>query len=399
MGSWADIKIKDHVLLEWKNTFDEWYFTKQDRVREISDNEDIRDFIGYKIDAKTLKRRLQLAGHDLRSAKLDFEEVRSSWISEMKESLLSYRSSQDSFSLDLADSIEEELQVLENYNFDDWIKMIPKALNHEEQSNWGFYGSKVHIDGEPLLSFMLSSIHGVFDEHQGWAGSTFPCQYVESYAVVLLDSCANDDECVLEITEIVNGGWVSDFDDIAQVQAGETRFHDHFSASLDELSVLNESTDNATLQRMVFASVITTMEAYLSDTMKSHVLNRSAIKRRFVESHSAFKEKIFKKDVFAFIDNLDKTLNDEIDKISFHNIDTFKELYKKVLACEFSEDKLAALRPLVLTRHDIVHRNGRKIDGYSVDISQQDVTRLVEQVRDIIKDIDKQIIDGLLFDV
>lgn len=399
MGSFADININNQELLSWKNTYDEWFFTKQDRVREVHDDEDLQDFIGYKIDAKTLKRRLQLAGHDLRSAEQDFNEVKSSWILEMKETLELSKNNSDSIYVDDVDQILADLKIVESHSFQDWLQTLPKTFDKSSADfDTDDFNPKVDIDGEPLLSFMLSAFHSVYDEHQGFAGTTFPCKYVETYAVVLLEHCDDESECVLDITDIVNGGWVTDFDDIAEVQAGETKFHQNFCTSLDELAVLNETTENATLQRMVFASVITVMEAYLSDTMKSHVLNRSAVKRRFVESHQVFKEKLAKKDVFAFLDTLDKTLNMEIDKISFHNIDTVKDLYQKVLACDFPEDKLDQLRPSVFVRHDIVHRNGKKSDGFSVDVFQQDVIDLIELVRSLIKDIDQQILDGLLVD-
>ncbi|EGR0205120.1 hypothetical protein FMH16_00765 [Vibrio vulnificus] len=400
MGSFADININNQELLCWKNTYDEWFFTKQDRVREVPDDEEQRGFIGYKIDARTLKRRLQLAGYDLRSAEQDFNEVKSSWIMEMKETLESCKDNSGSTYFDDVEQIHADLKIVESHSFQDWLQTLPKTFDKSSADfdTDDFFDPKVSIDGEPLLSFMLSAFNSVYDEHQGFAGTTFPCKYVETYAVVLLEYCDDESECVLDITDIVNGGWVTDFDDIAEVQAGETKFHQNFCTYLDELAVLNETTENATLQRMVFASVITAMEAYLSDTMKSHVLNRSAVKRRFVESHQVFKEKLAKKDIFAFLDTLDKTLNTEIDKISFHNIDTAKDLYQKVLSCDFPEDKLEQLRPSVFVRHDIVHRNGKKSDGFSVDVSQQDVIDLIELVKSLIRDIDQQILDGLLID-
>lgn len=399
MGSFADININNQELLSWKNTYDEWFFTKQDRVREVHDDEDLQDFIGYKIDAKALKRRLQLAGYDLRSAEQDFNEVKSSWILEMKETLELCKNNPDSIYFGDVHQISADLKIVESHSFQDWLQTLPKTFDKSSADfDTDYFNPKVIIDGEPLLSFMLSAFHSVYDENQGFAGTTFPCKYVETYAVVLLEHCDDESECVLDITDIVNGGWVTDFDDIAEVQAGETKFHQNFCTSLDELAVLNETTENSTLQRMVFASVITAMEAYLSDTMKSHVLNRSAVKRRFVESHQVFKEKLAKKDVFVFLDTLDKTLNTEIDKISFHNIDTVKDLYQKVLACDFPEDKLDQLRPSVFVRHDIVHRNGKKSDGFSVDVSQQDVIDLIELVKSLIRDIDQQILDGLLID-
>lgn len=403
MGSYAGLNIKNHELLSWKNTYDEWYFSKQDRVREITEEDDSKSFIGYRVDVRTLRRRLQLAGHDLRSAERDFNDTRMLWIEEMKESLQWHRENQEKkpeqFHVDMIEEITSELEVIQVHEFNDWLLALPLVLSKAKDNlEQGIYDQKVHIENEPLLSFMLSSLSGVYDDNQGFAGATFPCRYVETYAVVLLEISNDDDACELDITDLINGGWVDDFNDIAQVQAGDTQFHEHFKLSLDELSTLNASSENKVLQRMVFASVITAMEAYLSDTMKRHVLNRSAIKRRFVESHQSFKDKIARKDVFKFLDTLDKTLNDEIDKISFHNVDTIKDLYNDVLLCNFPEDKLSDLRPSVLKRHDIVHRNGKKTDGSVVAVSQDDVNSLIELVYGIIKHIDMQIIDGLLVD-
>ncbi|ENP8338787.1 hypothetical protein ACEI10_000011 [Vibrio harveyi] len=394
MGSYADVNIGDHELWSWKNYYDKWYFTKQDRVREVSKSES-RDFIGYRTDAKTLIRRLQLAGYDLNSARHDFDEVRASWIAEMRESLREYHR-EDS---DLTHEITANLKLVEANNFDDWLKALPRALElSQNRYRADNFESKVQIEGEPLLSFMLSDFYGVFEDNQGFAGAMFPCNRVETYALVLLEISPDDVLCTLDITELVLGGWVDDFDDIAQVQVGKTHFYELLTTSLDELQTLNSTSENHVLQRMLFASVITTMEAYLSDTMKRHVLNRDAIKRRFVESHASFSKKMNKSEVFAFLDNLDRTLNEEIDRISFHNIDIVKDLYKRVLLCEFPEVHLSKLRPLIFMRHDIVHRNGKKIDGNIVNVSQQDVVELIELVTHVTKAIDLQIIDGMLID-
>jgi hypothetical protein len=210
------------------------------------------------------------------------------WISEMKATLQSYQSDPSQDFSDDSEQILNDLKILEDHSFDDWLRMLPRAL--EESSSYSDtydFSSKVTIEGEPLLSFMLSTFHSVYEDDQGFGGPIFPCKYLESYAVALLEIYDDNAECVLDITELVNGGWVNDFDDIAQVQAGETKFYENFCASLEELRSLNLTTENMTLQRMVYASVITVMEAYLSDTMKCHVLNRAAVKRRFVESHMA----------------------------------------------------------------------------------------------------------------
>ena len=101
MSSWADIKIKGHELISWQNTYDPWFFTKADRVRHIVDEENkynYDNFIGYRTTVATLRRRLQLAGYNLKTLERDFNDTRSLWIENMKEMLescQSYKEKQD----------------------------------------------------------------------------------------------------------------------------------------------------------------------------------------------------------------------------------------------------------------------------------------------------------------
>ncbi|KLV46266.1 hypothetical protein SH16_01751 [Aeromonas caviae] len=413
MGSFAEIRINGIELESWKNTYYEWYFTRSDRVREIysiieDHDHDKESFIGYRASVETIKRRLQLDGYDLASAKKDFERTRSIWVKEMIDSLEFYNLEQErgvnyytrtmDVNLFFIENISLQLEVVKNTKFEDWCNKVIEANSRK----YDYYDKKirmepVNIDNDPLLSLMLSELFGVNDESLGVGGSIFPCMQIESLAVVLLCQCKDDDVCELDITDLVNGGWVNDFEDIEQIQDGETRFYENFVLSINELIVLNRQKENQVLQRMIFSSVITAMEAYLSDTMKKNVLNRHAIKRRFVEIHKPFVEKNMKEArVFEFLDNLDKRINEEIDKISFHNIGTVKDLYRDVLLCQLPEAEISALIKSVETRHDIVHRNGKSIAGEMVIVTKKDVRELIKLVRRVVVSIDKQILDGLL---
>lgn len=65
-------------------------------------------------------------------------------------------------------------------------------------------------------------------------------------------------------------------------------------------------------------------------------MTRPAVKRRFVESHDKFSAKKFTlNDIFTKLDELDKLIMDELDFISFHNMNTIPELFNKVLFVEF----------------------------------------------------------------
>lgn len=405
MSSYADIKINGQLLIEWQNTYDEWYFDKVDRKREMATADEERDFIGYRTTVSTIRRRLQLAGYDHTSLERDFNDTRDRWLSEMKESFEYFAQTsvihKEKFDIEMANVIPKKIEVLRNSTMNDWIKKFPLALS---RSSWEFEDHDydrvdVDIPDDPLLSFMLSPLHGVFNDlDHGFAGALFPCMQMESYAILLLDMSNDDDLCELEITDIVNGGWVNDFDDIEQVQAGETSFYRNFEEAIKEIECIEQDKSTPVLQRMIFSSVITAMETYLSDTMKRHVLNRPAIKRQFVKYYKPFsKIELTANEIFKHLDGLDSKISYYLDKqISFHDTFHIKNLYENVLACKIDDEKIKNIKSYSLIRHDIIHRNGYNKYGDRVIVNELTICKLVDDVRGFIKDIDKQILDGLL---
>ncbi|WP_349918210.1 HEPN/Toprim-associated domain-containing protein [Aeromonas veronii] len=406
MSSFSDIKINGHELECWQNSYYEWYFKNADRIREIRsfvDESGNDRFIGYRATARTIRRRLQLDGHTLESAKQDFDQTREVWINDMRDSLNYYEITKgegSSSSVEFYETIKRQLETVKNTSFQEWTaKIIEGQSKRIEYHNYSFSYEEVVIENEPLLSLMLSPLFGVTDNNMGFKGSLFPCMELESFAIVLLDMCKDDDICELDITDIVDGGWVDDFEDIEQIQDGKTYFYKIFENSLIELTDINLDESTPVLQRMIFSSVITAMEAYLSDTLKKNVLNRDAIKKRFVKNSEHLKNsgKIFLNDIFDELGKLDEKIIGEIDKISFHNVGTVINLYKNVLLCNFPNDKKAQLSKSVEIRHDIVHRNGKTTDGSIIHIAKEDVENLIMLVSDVVSHIDKQILDGLLY--
>lgn len=406
MSSYANIKINGHELVWWQNSYYEWYFSKYERVRKIIDRPDgeldENTFIGYQTTVDVIRRRLKLDGYDLEFAKQDFEQTRNIWIADMKDSLVAHNGlnkprSENKF--DFYNVIEEQLEIVQSTSFQDWYNTFLKAKELRSEYTDSFYSfRRVEIDGEPLLSLMLSTLYGVSENNNGYLGPLFPCMNLETNAVLLLEMSKDDDICELDITDLVYSGWVDDFEDIEQLQEGKTYFYKIFENSLVELQGIKLDESTPILQRMIFSSVITTMEAYLSDTLKKNVLNRDAIKKRFVKNSESLKrsKNISLNDIYEELDKLDKKIIDDINSTSFHNVDVVTGLYKNVLLCSFPKDKVAQLNENVDKRHDIVHRNGKTKDGSMIYISKEDVEELIELVSDVVSHIDKQILDGLL---
>jgi hypothetical protein len=399
MSSWADITIDGIVVHETQNHYFEWYFRKSERVIEsiptavyYNDPEYSRNetttIYQYRMLASTLRRRLALAGFNRQALESEFSTQSAQLIKDVVEMV----------EISPTSEAARFLPVLEASTLNDWISRLETI--HGGKLKCDQWGEEKQEFGDELLTFMLR-IEVFFSDYPSAGGYNFPCLTLESYAVALLEFLPDEAMCVQDVTELVASGWTDSFNDLEEYLQDFTTFYLVFSAAIDDTkSLLPLAPDNAALVRMLYASIISAMETYLSDTLKKQVLSREAIKQRFVRNHDGFKEKKFS--VATIFDKL-STLKDEIvaeiDKLSFHNLDRIPGLYKSVLDTEFPSHLLAELRLAIDSRHDIVHRNGKNTLGKALVLTVADVGNLAQLVEEVIKHIDKQIKDGLLDDV
>ncbi|EPG9432919.1 HEPN/Toprim-associated domain-containing protein [Escherichia coli] len=375
MGSFASITLNGLTINEWKNTWHRWYFRDSERVRNLDDSTGEFIFLGYKSTAGTIRKRLELDGFTFKQLENEFHEMRSNWIAMLKgcydESLH-----------------QNDLTILRQHsNIKSWINLLNDAqrLEFSEQKNLN----------NDLLEFMLSDD---FNEEPFYSagGFHFPCKSTEAWAVAILSISSDDDIIELDMTELINAGWIDDFHDIAEIQAGKTTFYNNFSSFIDELVILPVNLPEYHLmQRLAFSGVFSALEAYLSDTMKKQVMTRPAVKRRFVESHGKFSgmKKFTFDEIFIRLDELDKLIIDELDFISFHNMNTIPELFKKVLFVEFPKNCIPKLCEAVSKRHDIVHRNGKDTTGTIIHVTKDDVIELIRLTKEVVSEIDRQILN------
>src|SRR5690606_37457361 len=111
-------------------------------------------------------------------------------------------------------------------------------------------------------------------------------------------------------------------------------------------------------------------ESYMSDTVKKQVLNREALRRRFVKNHPSFVKNIKLSEIYEKLGTLEQEIIAEIDKISFHNMEKTPALFKAVLDTNFPSENMGLLIHAVDVRHDIVHRNGKNTKGKLTEISK-----------------------------
>jgi len=401
MSSSAFVTIDGYPLFFTYNYFEKWYFKPSDRQIRIKrkselnpliwgnshavENAAYQEFV-YRISAGTLKRRLRMDGFSIETLEQEYEIVRKSQMLNLQDAIEYYGEHKLG---------EKRLKVLKESSYKDWMSALRFAyenkltLTNKDQSG---------IEIEEIVDQLLDESYDPFDEDLYDHEYSLPIRQKEFVAVALLEFVKDDAECLLDVTDLVEGGWTDQFLDMVAINKGSTAFFDVFQTSaLETLALINLSPSDQTLARLLYANLITAMETYLSDTFKKAVVGKEAVKRKYVESHAPFKkDRIDMADIFKKFNSINSQIIDAIDTTLFHDIPRVQYLFRDVLDTHFEESSLDKLKAAVRIRHDIVHRNGKSIDGKSITISMNEVKALYDLINSSLSHLDKQIIDALL---
>jgi len=146
------------------------------------------------------------------------------------------------------------------------------------------------------------------------------------------------------------------------------------------------------LNRLLYANIVTLMETFLSDAFVNNVLGSQEYTRKLVETTPKFIEgKFSKSNIFSLMENIEKEVTDYLlNEVTYHNIWIVEKMYKSVLNIRFQYD-LISIDRIVRRRHDIVHRNGKTVDGKSVIVSSEEVNSAIETIRDFVSSVEKQL--------
>lgn len=347
-------------------------------------HEEETDYL-YTIPGSVLRRRLELDGFNRETLEREFSEYITQQVTRMEELCEA--------DTEWAQTLIPRIAMLQNSNLNDWLQRLKTAFD-DGIVNWRWSDCEQNYT-DPLLHHWFG--HGSFTEEASVHDTGFPCQSLESMAVAMLEILPVDAECTLDITDLIGGGWTNSFEDMIEYNKDFTTFYEVFTtAIMDTQALMSLAPENTTLARLLYANVITAMETYLADTLKKQVLTREAIRRRFVQTNDTFKEKISLQEIFRKLDTLNEGITQAIDTMSFHNLEKTASLYKLVLDTHFPGECMADIKRSVEYRHDIIHRNGKTVQGKLVNVTMTDVQNLIRLIDTTIKHIDKQIKDGLL---
>jgi hypothetical protein len=131
-------------------------------------------------------------------------------------------------------------------------------------------------------------------------------------------------------------------------------------ASLSEIETTAQhkrpKADAKIIHRLLFANIITSLEAYLGDRFRRALFNNRDFIESFVFKSGHFREQqISLSDVFKRAKTLDTEVRTFVSAHNWHSLTRSIEMYKQAFGIELPQPS-QAIRDGVRQRHDIVHR-------------------------------------------
>ncbi|TSP14044.1 HEPN/Toprim-associated domain-containing protein [Cupriavidus campinensis] len=392
MNSHAYLRIAGYPIFVTKNYLSEWMFRKEDQFvgevpanskfpQPLSANGEMVQTYEFSASVKAMKRRLDILGFTLEAARREFHEACGK-LSELANSWHDY-------------ILHEDVEIYDRKQLDEWLPAIRALI---EDPGGTLQRAREETEGSAIFALLLRLAtylrEADFPLHLGIPATSF-----NGAMRIALEAMQDEDRCVLDATELVEGGWISNFHDHEAIGVPTTRFYASYTDSTSSaLSLLSAVPGNDVLLRMVYGNIITAMEAYMSDTARRFILSNPALLRRFVESDKfGLRDKKFSlSELFAKLDTINAVVQESLEKISFHNVADIKNVFNGVFQADIPEhltDKLAAV---VGVRHDIVHRNGNNLRGEPIFLNRDEVRRVFDLALMIVLHIDNFVRDTLL---
>jgi hypothetical protein len=153
-----------------------------------------------------------------------------------------------------------------------------------------------------------------------------------------------------------------------------------FDEGIRQVKVQNKDSFH---NQLYFSNVISLMEQYLSGLFIFEIKS-SRISLQKLVSHDKFRYATVTVP-FALNNSIEDYLIKSMKSLVWHRLNDVEMYFKKVTNIRFniSGDLLAQLE----LRHDLVHRNGHKLDGSVVNITDEILTNCITLIEEFIRDI------------
>ncbi|ABQ06614.1 hypothetical protein [Flavobacterium johnsoniae] len=138
------------------------------------------------------------------------------------------------------------------------------------------------------------------------------------------------------------------------------------------------------LYRQIFISIIGTLETYLASSFINRTFDSNENLKRFICSHPEFKNQKFEiREIFDKYDEIENIAQKVMLDTIYHNLPIVRNMYRDTFKINFPD--FSEIYKSVLTRHDLVHRNGFTKGGNKFEIKKDDINQLMNNVKSFVR--------------
>lgn len=169
--------------------------------------------------------------------------------------------------------------------------------------------------------------------------------------------------------------------------------YNQYLRSLNSVLSLNSIQGNEALLKMQVAYCVTILESCLSEMLKSVVLSSRGFLENAVSNVKDLQNStVSLKEVLKESNIIEKRVMNHLSELLYHNIPKVLNTYQAVLNTPKPKGiQLSEVIKLTSLRHDIVHRDGKSLDGVKMSLSEKDVTASVKLVREFLTAVSQYI--------
>lgn len=170
-----------------------------------------------------------------------------------------------------------------------------------------------------------------------------------------------------------------------------------FQQSINDIESILRSNINPTvvdtIYKMSYVHMVTVLETYLADTLKFLVFKNDQYLANAVKNLKEIKDRSLKPiDVFLDKKIVEKIVTEQLSKYLYHDVVKVLEIYKHCLDFKNTYELKEVIHATAV-RHDLVHRNGKRKDGTSVQLDLNQLKSSLASIKNFVRYLDKELLD------
>jgi hypothetical protein len=142
--------------------------------------------------------------------------------------------------------------------------------------------------------------------------------------------------------------------------------------------------------RMLYSSVITSIETYLSDAFVQHIIENKVLIEKFIMTNPEFEKRQYSfQEAVNIYSDVEKSIKEYLLNIMWHNLPKVSKMYKQVFDIDFPTN-ITSLLTSITKRHDFIHRSGKTKSGLVVNIDKGQIIKLIDDAKTFVIYINNQ---------